>query len=139
MVKSLGCGTSPALGELSLELSSHSLNGDIWLVTRMWNQSSIGGLSLELSGHSLNGGTCSVNRNMTQSITGGLSLRLRAILQENGGAWSVTKCLTLGQIMQLMADALGLLQRCHNKPQTESRHVRHFDPRSVGFEIFSKA
>ena len=115
------------------------LNEDIWLGTKMWNQSSIGGLSLELSGHSLNGGTCLVNRKMTQYSIGRLSLILRAILRKNGGAWSVTKCLTLGQIMQLMADAPGLLQRYHNKPQTESGHVRHFDPRSVGFVIFSKA
>ena len=115
------------------------LNEDIWLGTNMWNQSSTGLLNLELSGHSLNGGTWLVNRKMTQSSTGGLSLRLRAILWENGGAWSVTKCLTLGQIMQLMADAPGLLQRYHNKPQTESGHVRHFDPRFVGFVIFSKS
>ena len=105
----------------------------------MWNRFSIGGLSLELSGHSLNGGTCSVNTKMTHSSTGGLHLRLRAILRENGGTWSVTKCLTLGQIMQLMDDAPGLLQRYHNKPQTESGHVRHFDPQFVGFVIFSKA
>ena len=72
-----GCGTSPALGELSLEFS----------------------------GHSLNGGTWSITRKMNQSRTGGLSLGLRAILRENGGAWSVTKYLTLGQIMQPMAEA----------------------------------
>ena len=30
---------------------------------------------------------------------------MRAILQENGGAWSVTKYLTLYQIMQPMAEA----------------------------------
>ena len=29
----LGCGTSPTLGELILELSGHSLNGGTWLVT----------------------------------------------------------------------------------------------------------
>ena len=52
-----GCGTSPALGELSLELSGHSLNGGTWSVTRNLNQFSTGGLNLELSGHSLNGGT----------------------------------------------------------------------------------
>ena len=105
----------------------------------MWNQSSIRELSLEMSCHSLNGGTWSVNRKMTKSSTGGLSLRLRAIIQENGGAWSVTKYLTLGQIMQLMADAPGLLRGYNYKLQTESGHVRHFDPRSVGFVIFSKA
>jgi len=115
------------------------LNEDIWLGTKMWNQSSTGRLNLELSGHSLNGGTWSVNRKMTQSSTGGLSLRLRAIIRENGGAWSVTKYLTLGQIMQLMADAPGLLRGYNYKPQTESGHVRHFDPRSVGFVIFSKS
>ena len=71
------CATSPALRELSLELSGHSLNGGTWLVTRKMNQ----------------------------SRTGGLSLGLRAILRENGGAWSVTKYLTLGQIMQPMAEA----------------------------------
>ena len=62
-----GCGTSPALGELNLELS----------------------------GHSLNGGTWSVARKMNKSRTGGLNLGLRAILLENGGACSVTKYLTL--------------------------------------------
>ena len=71
------CGTSPALGELSLELR----------------------------GYSLNGGTWSVTRKMNQSRTGELSLGLRAILRENGGAWSVTKYLTLGQIIQPMAEA----------------------------------
>ena len=76
---------------------------------------------------------------MTQSSTRGLSLRLRAIIRENGGAWSVTKYLTLGQIMQLMADAPGLLRGYKYEPQTESGHVRHFDPRSVGFVIFSKS
>ena len=83
-----GCGTSPALAELSLELSDHSLNGGTWSVTKMMNQSS----------------------------TGGLSLGLRAILRENGGAWSVTKYLTLGQIMQPMVEALGLLPGYHYKP-----------------------
>ena len=73
----LGCGTSPALGELNLELS----------------------------GSSLNGGTWSVTRKMNQSRTGGLSLGPRAIFRENGGAWSVTKYLTLGQIMQPRAEA----------------------------------
>ena len=115
------------------------LNEDIWLGTKMWNQSSNGRLNLELSGHSLNGGTCSVNKKMTQYSTGGLSLRLRAIIRENGGAWSVTKYLTLGQIMQLMADAPGLLRGYNYKPQTKSGHVRHSDPRSMGFVIFSKA
>ena len=38
-----GCGTSLALGELSLELSSHSLNGDIRSSTGIWNQSNTGG------------------------------------------------------------------------------------------------
>ena len=56
----------------------------------------LGELSLELSGHSLNGGTWSVTKNMNESRTGGLSLGLRAILRENGGAWSVTRYLTLG-------------------------------------------
>ena len=86
------------------------LNEDIWSATKMWNQSSNGGLSLELSGHSLNGGTWVVTRMMNQSSTEGLSLELRAILRENGGAWSVTKYLTLGQIMQPMAEAPCLLQ-----------------------------
>ena len=85
------------------------LNEDIWLGTNMWNQSSTGQLNLELSGHSLNGGNWLVNRNMTQSSTGGLSLRLRAIIQENGGAWSITKYLTLYQIMQPMTETPGLL------------------------------
>ena len=76
---------------------------------------------------------------MNQSRTGGISLGLRAILRENGGAWSVTKYLTLGQIMHLMADAPGLLRGYNYKPQTESGNVRHFDPRSVGFVIFSKS
>ena len=75
----------------------------------MWNQSNTGELSLELSGHSLNGDTWLVNSKMTHSSTRGLILRPRAIIQENGGAWSVTKYLTLGQIMQLMVDAPGLL------------------------------
>ena len=82
-----GCGTSPALGELSLELS----------------------------GHSLNGGTWSVTKKMNQSRTGGLGLGLRAILRENGGAWSITKYLTLGQIMQLIAEAPGQLLGHHYK------------------------
>ena len=81
----------------------------------------------------------SVSHAQTQSSTGGLSLRLRAIIRENGGAWSVTKYLTLGQIMQLMADAPGLLRGYNYEPQTESGHVRHFDPRFVGFVIFSKS
>ena len=75
----------------------------------MWNQSSTRGLSLELSGHSLNGRTWSVTKKMNQSSIGGLSLGLKAILQENGGAWSVTKYLTSGQIMHPMAEALGRL------------------------------
>ena len=81
----------------------------------MWNQSSTGGLSLTLSGHSLNGGTWLVTKKMNQSRTGGLSLGLRTILRENGGAWSVTKYLTLGQIMQLMAKALDQLPGHHYK------------------------
>ena len=40
---------------------------------------------------------------------------MRAILRENGGAWSVTKYLTLGQIMQPMAEAPGLLPQYHYK------------------------
>ena len=92
------------------------LNEDIWLGTKMWNHSSTKGLGIGLSGHSLNGGTSLVNKKMTQSRTGGLSLRLRAIIQENGGSWSVTKYLTLGQIMQLMADAHGLLRGYNYKP-----------------------
>ena len=84
----LGCGTSPTPGELSLEPSSHSLNGGTWLVPRKMNQSS----------------------------TGGLSLGPRVILRENGGAWSVTKYLTLGQIIQPMAEAPGLLLGYHYKP-----------------------
>ena len=83
----LGCGISPTLGELGLELS----------------------------GHSLNGGTWSLTKKMNQSRTRGVSLGLRAILQENGGAWSVTKYLTLGQIMQPMAKAPGQLLGHHYK------------------------
>ena len=63
-----------------------------------------------------------------QSRTRGISLGLRAILWENGDAWSVTKDLTLGQIMQLMADAPGMLRGYNYKPQTEYGNVRHFDP-----------
>ena len=83
------------------------------------NQSRTGGLNLELSGHSLNGGTWSVTRNLNQSRTGGLSLGLRAILRENGSTWFVTKYLTLGQIMQPMAEAPSMLPGYHCKPQTE--------------------
>ena len=83
-----GCGTSPTLGELSLELS----------------------------GHSLNGGTCSVTKKMNQSRTRGLNLGLRAILRENGGTWSVTEDLTLSQLMQPRAEAPGQLPRHHYKP-----------------------
>ena len=72
-------------------------------------------ISLELSGHSLNGGTWSVTRKMNQSTTGGLGIGLRAILWENGGAWSVIEYLTLGQIMQPMDEALGQLPRHHYK------------------------
>ena len=75
----------------------------------MWNQSSIGGLGLEMSGHSLNGDTWSVTKKMNQSRTRGLSLGLRDILWENGGAWLVTKYLTLGQIMHPMTNAVGQL------------------------------
>ena len=46
----------------------------------------------------------------------GLSLGLRAILWENEGAWSITKYLTLGQTMQHMAEAPGLLPGYHYKP-----------------------
>ena len=74
------------------------------------------GLNLELSGHSLNGGTWSVTRKMNQFRTGGLGLGLRAILRESGGAWSVTKYLTLSQLMQPRAEALGQLQGHHYKP-----------------------
>ena len=81
----------------------------------MWNQSSTGGLNLELSGHSLNGGTWPVTRKMNQSSIGGLDLGLRAILRENGGAWTVTKYLTLGQIMQPMDEAPGQLPGHHYK------------------------
>ena len=66
----LGCGISPTLGELSLELS----------------------------GHSLNGGTWSLTKKMNHSRTGGLDLGLGAIFRENGGTWLVTKYLTLGKI-----------------------------------------
>ena len=52
---------------------------------------------------------------MNQFKTGGLSLGLRAILQENGGTWSVINYLTSSQIMQPMAEALGLLQGYHYK------------------------
>ena len=83
-----GCGTSPALGELILEMSGHSLNGGTWLVTRKMNQSS----------------------------SRGIGLWPRAILRENGGAWSVTKYLTLGQIMQPRAEAPGQLPGHHYKP-----------------------
>ena len=83
-----GSGTSPELGELNLELSGYSLNGGTWLVARKMNRSS----------------------------TGGVSLELRAIFWENEGAWSVTKYLTLGQIMQHMAEAPGLLPGYHYKP-----------------------
>ena len=75
----------------------------------------LGELILELSGHSLNGGTWSISKKMNQSSTEGLSLGLSAILRENGGAWSVTKYLTLGQIMQPMAEALGQLPGHHYK------------------------
>ena len=75
----------------------------------------LGELSLELSGHSLNGGTYSVTRKMNQSRTEGHRLGLRAILWENGGAWSVTKYLNLGQIMQPMAEAPGQLPGYHYK------------------------
>ena len=95
--------------------SSHSLNRGTRSVTKKRNQSSTGGLSLELSGHSLNGGTLSVTKKMNQSRTGGLSLRLRAILQENGGAWSITKYLTLSQLMQPRAEAPGQLPGHHYK------------------------
>ena len=47
----------------------------------------------------------------------GLSLGLSTILLENGGAWSVTKYLTLCQIMQPMAEALGLLPGRHYNPR----------------------
>ena len=55
--RELGCGTSPALGELILELSGHSLNRGTWSVTKKMNKSSTGGFILELSGNYLNGGT----------------------------------------------------------------------------------
>ena len=75
----------------------------------------LGELSLELSGHSLNGGTWSVTRKMNQSRTGGLNLGLRSILRENGSAWSVTKYLTLSQLMQPRAEAPGQLPGHHYK------------------------
>ena len=43
-----GRGTSLALGELSLELSGHSLNGGTWSVTRKRNESSTGGTHLRV-------------------------------------------------------------------------------------------
>ena len=52
-----GCGTSPSLGELSLELS-----GGTWLVTRKMNQSRTGELNLGLTeGHSLGEWRCLVS------------------------------------------------------------------------------
>ena len=60
----------------------------------MWNQSNTGRLNLELSDYSLNGGTWSVTMKMNRSSIGELSLEMKAILRENGGAWSVTKYLT---------------------------------------------
>ena len=45
-----------------------------------------------------------------------LSPGLGVILRDNGGAWSVTKYLTLYQIMQPMAEARGLLLGRHYKP-----------------------
>ena len=44
---------------------------------------------------------------MYQSSTGGLGQWLRAILWENGGAWSVTKYLTLSQLMEPKVEAPG--------------------------------
>ena len=82
-----GCGTNPALGELGLELSSHSLNGGTWSITKKMNQ----------------------------SRTGGLDLGLGAIFRENGGTWLVTKYLTLGQIMHPRAEAPGRLLGHHYK------------------------
>ena len=73
--------------------------------------STLGELILELSSHSLNGGTWSVTRKMNRSRTGGLSPGLRAILRKNGGAWSVTKCLTSSQMMQSRVEAPGQLPR----------------------------
>ena len=53
--RGLGCGTGPALVELSLELSGHSLNGGTWSVTRIMTQSSTGKFSIgqpRAEGHS---------------------------------------------------------------------------------------
>ena len=105
-----GCGTSPTLGELILEMSGHSLNGGTWSDTRKMNQSRIGGLNLGL----------------------------RAILWENGDAWSVTKYLTLGKNMQPRAEAPGQLPRHHYKSKNGYGQVRHSYPRPVGFVTFSK-
>ena len=52
---------------------------------------------------------------MNLSSTGGLILGLRAILRENLGAWSSTKYLNLGQIMQYVAKAPSLLPGYHYK------------------------
>ena len=59
-----GYGTTLALGELNHELSSHSLNGEIWQVPGCGTGPSLGELSLELSDHYLNGGTWLVTRKM---------------------------------------------------------------------------
>ena len=91
------------------------LNGDIWLRTKIWNQSNNGGTQPRADQPFLNGGTCSIAKKMNQYRTGGLILGLRAILQENGGAWSITNYLTLGLIMYPMAEALGQLPRHHYK------------------------
>ena len=42
--------------------------------------------------------------------------QLPGILRENGGTWSVTKYLTLGQIMRPLVEAPGLLPGRHYKP-----------------------
>ena len=89
------------------------MNGGTRSVTRNLKQSSTGGLDLELRGHSLNGSTWLVTKNLNQFRIGGLNLGLRAILRENGGAWLVTKYLTLSQMMQPRAEAPGQLPVHH--------------------------
>ena len=103
------CGTSLALGELNLELSSHSVewghlvtDHDVEPVQHWGTQPRAEWTFFEWR-HLVS------YQKMNKSSIGALGLGLRAILQENGGAWSVTKYLTLGQIMQPMADTPGLL------------------------------
>ena len=103
-----GFGSNPALGKLNLELNSHSIewghlvkDQDVEPVQH-WGTQPRAELSF------FEWGTWSVTRKMNQSRTGGLGLGPRSILWENGGAWSVTKYLTLGQIMQPKVEAPGL-------------------------------